>query len=332
MTRQHLPWAAYWKHVLSAVLACGVLLAGACTSKRNRGPEMSVRPARPALPPPASLDDRLDPIRAKHNVPALAAAVIRNDDIVALGAVGFRRLKSPETVTTADRFHLGSDTKAMTATMLAMLVERGSLRWDTTLAEAFPDLRQAMHPDYRPVTLEQLLQHRGGCPEDLNRDGLWKRLWEREGSPREQRELLVKTVLSWPPAAPPGTKFLYSNAGYAIAGVMAERVTGEAWEDLMRRMLFEPLGMASAGFGAPGDPAAIDEPRGHDAGWLRTKPMEPGPQADNPPAIGPAGTVHCSLPDWARFIRLHLHGEQGGTTLLKPETFVRLHTPPPGAD
>ena len=128
---------------------------------------------------------------------------------------------------------------------------------------------------------------------------------------------------------PPGTQFLYSNAGYAVAGVMAERVTGEAWEDLMQRMLFEPLGMASAGFGAPG---VIDEPRGHVVGWLLTTPMEPGPAADNPPAIGPAGIVHCSLPDWAKFIRAHLRGERGGSGLLKPESFVRLHTPPPGGD
>jgi CubicO group peptidase (beta-lactamase class C family) len=307
------------------------LTTGGCSGGRARAPD-TVHPAERAPVQPADVSHRLERIRAKANVPALAAAVIRGNEVVATGAVGLRRLGSPETVTIADRFHLGSDTKAMTATILAMLVEQGRLGWDTTLAEAFPDLRETMHPDYRGVTLEQLLQHRGGCPADLNRDGLWKRLWERQGTAREQRQLLVETVLRWPPAVPPGTEFLYSNAGYAIAGVMAERVTGEAWEDLMRRMLFEPLGMTSAGFGAPGDLSAIDEPRGHDAGWFRTTPVEPGPQADNPPAIGPAGTVNCSLPDWAKFVRLHLRGERGETRLLKPETFVRLHAPPAGGD
>ena len=316
---------------LVAFAAVVAALTGCASGHEHQAPRP--RPnAESAAPPPADISDRLEPIRQKHSVPALAVAVIQKDRLVALGAVGVRKHASPETVTTADRFHLGSDTKAMTATMLAMLVEQGRLRWDTTLAEAFPDLRETMHPDYRAVTLEQLLQHRGGTPADLTRDGLWARLCKREGTPREQRELLAKTVLSWPSAKPPGTEFLYSNAGYAIAGVMAERASGEAWEDLMRQMLFEPLGMASAGFGAPGMPGVIDEPRGHAVGWLLTTPMEPGPAADNPPAIGPAGIVHCSLPDWAKFIRAHLRGERGGSGLLKPESFGRLHTPPPSCD
>jgi CubicO group peptidase (beta-lactamase class C family) len=305
-------------------------MTAGCASGRDGGTGMSAPEAESAPPPPADVSDRLEPIRERGGLPALAAAVIQGDRVVGLGAVGVRRRGSPEPVTIEDRFHLGSDTKAMTATMLAMLVEQGRLRWETTLAEAFPDLRETMHPDYRAVTLEQLLQHRGGMPENLFRDGLWARLWQRQGTPREQRELLAQTVLSWPPAVTPGTKFLYSNAGYAIAGVMAERATGQAWEDLMRRMLFEPLGMASAGFGAPGTPGVLDQPRGHAVLW--PTPMEPGPQADNPPAIGPAGTVHCSLPDWAKFIRLHLRGERGDTRLLKAETLVRLHTPPAGGN
>jgi CubicO group peptidase (beta-lactamase class C family) len=320
------------ERLLLAALAGVMVMTAGCAGGHVGGAEMPVRKAESVAPPPADVGGRLEPIRQKHQVPALAAAVIQEDRVVALGAVGVRKLGSPETVTMSDRFHLGSDTKAMTATMLALLVEQGRLRWDTTLAEAFPDLRETMHPDYRAVTLEQLLQHRGGTPENLDRDGLWARLWMREGTPREQRELLARTVLAWPPAAPPGTQFLYSNAGYAIAGVMAERATGEAWEDLMRRMLFEPLGMASAGFGAPGTPGVVDEPRGHVVRWLLTMPMEPGPAADNPPAIGPAGTVHCSLPDWAKFIREHLRSERGGSGLLKPESFVRLHTPPPSGD
>lgn len=305
---------------------------GGCVDRRETAAALpSPQSPAKALAAPVDIAEHLETIRARHQLPALAAVVLREDGIVALGAVGVRKLGSPKGVTANDRFHLGSDTKAMTATLIALLVEEGRLSWDTTLAAALPDLAPTMNADYRGVTVEQLLQHRGGLPADLRRDGLWLRLRTAADTPREQRELLAGTVLSWPPAVPPGSQYLYSNAGYAVAGLIAERITGEAWEDLMRRRLFEPLGMSTAGFGPPGTPGEVDEPRGHATGVLGTSPLEPGPLADNPPAIGPAATVHCSLPDWGEFVRLHLRGARGTAALLRPETFARLHTPPAGA-
>src|SRR5205807_7129269 len=103
----------------------------------------------------------------------------------------------------------------------------------------------------------------------------------------------------------------------------------KTWEDLVRERLFKPLGMTSAGFGAPGKRGVIDQPRGHKESG---EPVEPGPAADNPVAIGPAGIVHCTIKDWAKFIALHLEADAGQPRMLKPETFKILHTPAPGQD
>src|SRR5262249_20455813 len=158
---------------------------------------------------------------------------------------------------TADRFHLGSCTKSMTATMIATLVEEGKLGWTTSVGEGFPELAEQMKPAWKSVTIEQLLTHRRGAPAGLDAGGLLGRLWKREGTPREQRVTLVRGVLEREPEAAAGTRFIYSNAGFAIAGAMAEKVAGEAWEDLMRERIFGPLGMTSAGFGAPGTPGKL---------------------------------------------------------------------------
>ncbi|HYE02801.1 MAG TPA: serine hydrolase domain-containing protein [Phycisphaerales bacterium] len=328
------------KHILTWVLLAVALLvvikvARAVAFARRPDPAINLRSltappsAAPAPVPgvPADLADLLEPIRAKHKLPALAGAIVTGRELAALGAVGVRRAGGSEPVTRDDLWHLGSDTKAMTATMLAVLVEQGTLRWDSTVGEVFKDL--PMDDGWRAVTLEQLLRNRGGAPADLDKDGLWGRLWQFKGPPREARLELVRGVLKHPPGQV-GT-FVYSNAGYAIAGAMAEQVTGSAWEDLMRERLFAPLGMTSVGFGAPGTPERVDQPRGH----RRGKPVEPGPLGDNPPAIGPAGTVHCSISDWARFVALHLEGPHGrgpggGAALLKPESFARLHAIDPG--
>jgi CubicO group peptidase (beta-lactamase class C family) len=309
-----------------------VVLAG-CAASASREPQTPV----PSEAPLARIDSEdvsaaLEPIRQQHGLPALAALAWRGGGIVKAGVVGVRKLGSPERVTLGDRFHIGSDTKAMTATLLAMLVEEGRLSWTSTLADVFPDLADRMHPAYRAVTLEQLLAHRGGTPSELEAGGLWARLWLRQGSPTEQRRTLLEGVVTHPPAVEPGKQYLYSNAGYAIAGAMAEQVTGEAWEDLMCNRLFTPLGMTTVGFGAPGTVGKIDEPWGHAIRGHKLLPVEPGVLADNPPAIGPAGTVHVSLPDWAKFAALHLRGAQGVGGLLKAETFARLQSPAEGQE
>lgn len=135
-------------------------------------------------------------------------------------------------------------------------------------------------------------------------------------------------MLAKEPIAKPGTKFTYSNQGFAVAGAMMEKVTGMAWETLMAEKLFKPLEMGTAGFGVPGAIGKVDEPWGHTPRGGKNQPA----QSDNPPAIGPGGTVHCSLEDLSRYARLHLRRGVGEKALLKPETFRRLHTPPEGQD
>jgi CubicO group peptidase (beta-lactamase class C family) len=219
----------------------------------------------------------------------------------------------------------------MTATLCAILVEKGKLKWTTTIGEAFPKLKDKIHPDYYAVTIDQLLNHRSGLPDDSEPDPvLWPKILALKGPIKEQRLALIGLVLHDKPKAQPGTKFQYANDGYAIAGSMCEQATGEAWEDLMRDFLFRPLGMTTAGFGPPGKAGAVDEPWGHavnDKG--KAVPTPPDADADNPAVIGPAGTVHCSVADWARYAILHLGG---GPSLLPEEALRRLHTPPFGGD
>lgn len=276
-------------------------------------------------PPSKDVSALLAPIIQKHDVPGMAAAAVRNGETVALGVAGVRTRGKPDNIAAADRFHIGSDTKAMTAMLCGILVDQGKLKWDQTLGETFPELKKSMHPQYQAVTLEQLLTHRGGAPGELEKDELWGKLWEHKGTPTSARRLLLQGVTSKPPAAAPGEKFIYSNAGVSIAGHMAEKVTGKSWEDLMREKIFRPLGMTTAGFGAPGTRAKNDQPRGHKADG---SPVEPGLGADNPVAIAPSGVVHCSIGDWAKFVAANLPSAK--TKLVKPETLEKLHTPAPG--
>jgi CubicO group peptidase (beta-lactamase class C family) len=269
----------------------------------------------------------IEALRKKHNLPAIALVVVKDGRICDRAATGVRKYGSPARVTTNDLFHIGSCTKSMTATLAAMFIEEGKLGWTTTIAEMFPELKDSMDQRYRAVTVEQLMTHRGGVPHQPP-PSAWTRAWQMQGSAREQRVEFVQAILTAAPEADPGTKYIYSNQGYSILGAMLERIANQPWEKLITERLFKPLGMTSAGFGVPGKIGAVDQPWGHVRKGGEISPM----QTDNPPSIGPGGTVHCSLDDLARYTMLHLRCGGSGVRLLKPETFRKLHTPPAGAD
>lgn len=270
-----------------------------------------------------SLEPLLELVLREHQLPALGGAIVKGAELVAVGAVGVRARGKDELVTARDLWHLGSCTKAMTATLAGKLVEQGKLEWSTTVGEVFVEWKDSLHADWRDVPIEWLLQNRGGVSSEPP-PKLWSELYRREDSAHDERQWFVEQLLREAPSAKPGTQFVYSNQGFTIAGAMLEELTGKTWEELLQRELFEPLGMSSAGFGAPGSAASLDQPRGHSL--LGAVP--PGPRADNPAAIGPAGTVHASLSDWAKFVGLHLAGERGIDGLLKAETLRKLHESP----
>ncbi|GJQ29862.1 MAG: hypothetical protein HBSAPP03_17460 [Phycisphaerae bacterium] len=287
----------------------------------------------PALAQPRDIAPLLTPILEAHKVPGMAAAVVEGDHVVMIGAAGVRAAGKPEAATIDDLWHLGSCTKSMTASLCAMLVEDGRLRWDQTIAESFPDLADEMDPGWKKATLRQLVTNRAGVPADLSMEDLWGRLWRSNEPPARARLLLIEGVTQRPPLHEPGTTYLYSNAGFAIAGAMAERAAGEPYESLIQRRLFGPLGITTAGFGPPGLPGLNIQPKGH---RNPTTPLGVNHDADNPFAIAPAGLVHMSIGDWAKYVSWHLRADaenpRRGLGLLKAETFDTLHTPPEGGD
>lgn len=204
----------------------------------------------------------------------------------------------------------------MTATVIAILVEKGLLNWQTKVTDVFPQLKKTINPAYRSLTLRQLLTMRGGVPANINYDEIQL---AANNNLIKARQIAMEKVLVSPPEAHPGD-FHYSNMSYVIAAHMAEKVTNQSWEVLMQQSLFDPLKMSSAGFGPPQGA----QPVGH---YENGKPIPSNIYGDNPAMIGPAGTVHLTIFDWAKFIELHLLGAEGNPHLLKLKSFQMLQDP-----
>jgi CubicO group peptidase (beta-lactamase class C family) len=282
---------------------------------------------------PRDLGGLLANVVGRDRVPGLAALVLHDGQVVGEGVAGVRRLGTAQQIRIDDRFLLASGTKPMAATLAAIGVEAGQITWETTLPDALPEMAARMNAAWRRVTLVQLLRHRAGVPRDASRLCTLLRTQLLSRAPVvEKRRRLVAAMLSHRPQYPPGSQFVYTSLDYLIVAVMLEKAMGQPWEDLVRERLWNPLGIATGGFGSPGTPGKVDQPWGHLVVRMPWHSSGPGGFWANLLAArfyAPAGSVNMAIGDWAKFVELHLRGDPANPhhreALLQSGTFAFLH-------
>lgn len=264
----------------------------------------------------------LEKVRAKYDLPSLSGAILKDGKISMIAATGVREIGKVTQVTTNDKYHLGSCTKSMTATLAATFVEDGKLNWKATLAELFPDVQ--VHADYKNVTLDMLLSHRSGMFKGIPNFEEIRNAMNSASSVIEERAIVSAHLLSKAPEFIPDSKHSYSNVAYIIVAHVLERISKSSWEDLMTERIFSKLAMSSCGFGPLGKKgeAVQDSPVAH----ISNQGTITAIFTDNPRVWGPAGRVHCNLTDWSKYLQAHLDGFKGKDYLLKAASFLPLHT------
>jgi CubicO group peptidase (beta-lactamase class C family) len=258
-------------------------------------------------------------------VPAIGAVVLRDGKIAEQAFAGVRRNDGKQAVGPDDVWLIGSTGKVMTVALVARLVERGTLHWDTPLDKMLPDLAEEMHPAYRTVTLMHLLSHRAGLPRDLKDSKALDTFFADQRPLPAQRLAYVGAALKDAPDSGDGSGFNYSNTGFLIAAAIAEKVSGLSYEALMAKEVFEPLSMRHAGLGDTGKL----QNRGHQQG----RPMMNMTRSDDgaPAMFAPAGFLHMSMGDWALFNLDQLAGSRGKGKLLTPASYRLMQTAQPGS-
>lgn len=310
-------WQALFVAILCAVLVIPMFLVARALAPRIGRPYISNR-GTPA--PFAHLNTDL---RREKQLVGLAAMVTIDGKVVASAVDGERKTGSGEPLEIGDQWHLGGITTSITATMIARLIEKGQLEWSTTIGECFSDA--PMHKDWKSVTFQELLTQTSGAPPIFGPDVSHEQSPLGPGLTLARRDAVLR-VLAKKPDNPPGQRFVYSNVGPTIAAAMAEKKTGATWEDLVKREVFEPLALTSAGFGPPKSPDdTLPQPLGHRL-YLGAK-FAASDEIDNSPIMGPAGSVHMSLSDLSTYGTEHLRGHLGKGKLLSAETYKRLHAP-----
>jgi CubicO group peptidase (beta-lactamase class C family) len=290
-----------------------------------------------AKSPYEDLEKKIAAIQADSEMPGLQVAVMERSKLKFKYSEGVRALGYPEKLGPNDKFHLGSATKAFTALLVAQYIDLKYFNWNTPLKDLIPK-DVMINPKHADTTIEMLLSHRAGLTDvqDLQNKKLFPKLASIK-STKTARTRLAKAILLAPAKFAPGTKTEYSNSAYVLLGWILEQKTNFSWEELVKNKIFLPLVMDSCGFGPPATPlgktiTSPDQPWGHKIGSKEVlEAVKPGLGADNPAAIGPAGTIHCSIEDWGRFLDMISQGFYRESTFLKEETFAKLLSSPAGS-
>ena len=188
---------------------------------------------------PEQLDVLFRPLVTEGS-PGYAVGIVRCGILVLSRSYGLANLKTGVRITTATDFRLASLTKQFTATAIMLLVHEGRIRYDETLTAVFPEF-----PPYgSDITIRQLLNHTSGLKdyEDIYSELML-------GTPSDKIPQItdagVLELLEQQDATlfAPGSRWQYSNSGYAVLAMIVERVSGKPFQDFLQERVFRPLHM-----------------------------------------------------------------------------------------
>jgi CubicO group peptidase (beta-lactamase class C family) len=266
----------------------------------------------------------VDSLMQTGQIPELGYVVISADSILELQTIGFHRsdLKNEKTkAKITDYFHLGSNTKAITGFVAAYLVENNKIKWTTKFFDLFPDWKKQSNPAYHEITLADLLSHRARIQPYTS--GLeYQELPDFKGDKSDRRKQFARYLLIEKPVSNNGKVYNYSNAGYSLAALMLEEVSGKTWEQLVKEIMLTKINI-DIEFSWP-NKISLNQPYGH---WIENDTLRAlAPDINYNLELGePAGDICMTLPDYAKFIQLNLLGLLGQDNVLRASTYNYLH-------
>ncbi len=262
-----------------------------------------------------------DSIRIAYTIPEISYAVIDSKILLESSALGKHSSELPDKATMNDRFHIGSNTKAMTAFIIAKYVEKGKLKWTTKFFDIFPDWKENSNVAYYNSTLQDLLSHRARIqPFQGDNDPI---IPDFKGTKQEKRKAFGKFVLTLKPVEIDTLyKFNYSNAGYTLATLMLEKVTQKSWEQLVEKVFNKDLNLNVKLSWSENQ--KLKDTWGHsfENNKLIPVPSNTTYQLD---FTEPAGDINITLKDYVKFIQLNLKGLKGNNNYLSAKTYQFIH-------
>ena len=262
-----------------------------------------------------------DSIRKAYKIPEISYAVVNSKSTLEIAALGKHSINLADTATLVDRFHMGSNTKAMTAFTIARYVEKGKLKWTTKFFDLFPEWKEKSKSEYANITLQDLLSHKAGIEPFQGEND--PQIPDFKGTNPEKRKQFGQFVLTLEPVKlDEHNPFIYSNAGYTLATLMVEKVTRKSWEELVEKVFNKDLNL-NVKLSWP-ENQKIKDTWGHLTENDSLKPVS-SDWNYHLDYTEPAGDLNIKLIDYVKFIQLNLLGLEGQDNYLKSRTYKFIH-------
>jgi CubicO group peptidase (beta-lactamase class C family) len=258
-------------------------------------------------------DKIIDEALKTFNVPGMALAIVKEDQVVFAKGFGYRDLENKLPVTPDTLMAIGSSTKAFTTYAMGILVDQGKLEWDTPVRNFIPWFRLQDTFMSERITPRDMVTHRSGLPRH---DLVWYNNFT------SSREDLVKSLAYLQPSADLRERFQYNNLMFLTSGYLIETLTGKKWEDSIRALVFEPLSMKRSNFSIEDSQKDSDFalPYRENDGKIEKIPFR------NITTVGPAGAINSCVNEMSHWLMVHLNqGKFQGEQLINPSTLQDMH-------
>ena len=282
-----------WRSLHPVAFVLAVAWCAASTALADEKPA-SVANQRLA---PAELDAIVDEAFARYRLPGIAVGVIEDGKVIYVGTRGETSSGSGQPITSNTLFKIASNSKAMTASVLARLVDAGKLRWEDPVIKYLPSFRMYDPWVTQNMQVKDLLVHNSGLPEG----GGDLMLWPEPN--RFTRTDIVAGLAHIKPAYSFRSGYAYDNLLYVVAGEVAAAAGGASYEELVQRELFQPLGLSRCRAGAWQSDQVGDVAQPHTRDDGRNIVTNADGATVEPLVSAAAGGIRCSLDDmllWAK--------------------------------
>lgn len=258
----------------------------------------------------------------EYKIPGLAISVVKPDTIYC-GVAGYKKCGSSEKIDLQSKFQLASNTKAITATIAALLVEQNLIQWDTELTDVIHELKQHINPAYRDITLEQLLSNRANIQAFETDDSPeWKGIPKSIKSSKNSKLEFAKYALHLDPVVNKNKNHSYSNGGFIIAALLLERASGKTWNELIKLYNNEYGVDAFVGFPNQESSSAT---YGHKKKFGKFKSISAKDEYQFNFEFSAAGNLSMNIEDLSLVMTNHLDGLLGQDNILTAKTYEKLH-------
>jgi CubicO group peptidase (beta-lactamase class C family) len=272
-------------------------------------------PAQRAPAPPPDFDADVQRAARAFQVPGVAVAIVKDGRVVLARGYGVRRVGDTTSVDARTRFGIASNTKAFTATALALLVEEGKVEWDAPVIRYLPWFALSDPYVTSQLTVRDLLVHRSGLGLGAG-DLLW---WPASTYDRKE---IARRLRFIPLATSFRSAYAYDNVLYGVAGEVIEAVSGQTWEQFVQTRLIDRLGMTHT--------TLLHSDAAQEGNVAATHALVDGAARVTPPMVSdntnPAGGINTGAEDIAKWLIVQLDSGRlaDGTRLFTQRTAREL--------